>query len=144
MLEIFSLLVLMNKFNPLVLSLTLHSRYYNDILQVLSNAIGKETYGCARDNILGAIARMITANHAIIPLDSVFPVFVNQLPLKVDMAENKSVFRCVLTLYAAGHTVLQPHLQTLLAVAINVLKEDGLEEEGNFLNFSRILEKLGH
>lgn len=97
--------------------------HYPDILQVLSSAIAKETHIKVRDNVIGAIARLIIANYGILPLDQVFPVFVNQLPLKEDFEENKMVFRSILTLYQAGHNILQPHMCTLLQVAISVLQE---------------------
>ncbi|KAI4495616.1 hypothetical protein M0802_008451 [Mischocyttarus mexicanus] len=97
--------------------------HYTDILQVLSSAIAKESHVGARDNVLGAIARLIITNYEILPLEQVFPVFVNQLPLKEDYLENKAVFRSILILYQAGHNILQPHMRTLLQVAISVLQE---------------------
>ncbi|KAF7381213.1 hypothetical protein HZH68_016088 [Vespula germanica] len=97
--------------------------HYPDILQVLSSAIAKESHVGARDNVLGAIARLIIVNYGILPLDQVFPVFVNQLPLKEDFQENKAVFRSILTLYQAGHNILQSHMRALLQVAISVLQE---------------------
>ena len=98
--------------------------HYPDILQVLSNAIAKESHAGARDNVVGAIARLIIANYSGLPLDQIFPVFVNQLPLKEDFEENKTVFKSVLTLYQAGHSILQPHMQLLLKVAVSVLHEE--------------------
>ncbi|XP_014603697.1 PREDICTED: importin-4-like isoform X1 [Polistes canadensis] len=97
--------------------------HYPDILQILSSAIAKESHMGARDNVLGAIARLIITNYEILPLDQVFPVFVNQLPLKEDYLENKAVFKSILILYQAGHNILQAHMRTLLQVAISVLQE---------------------
>ncbi|KAG7189765.1 hypothetical protein KM043_017429 [Ampulex compressa] len=97
--------------------------HYPDILQVLSSAIAKETHAGARDNVVGAIARLIITNYSILPLDQVFPVFVNQLPLKEDFEENKAVFKSVLTLYQAGHAILKQHIRLLLKVAVSVLHE---------------------
>ncbi|XP_012138134.1 importin-4 isoform X2 [Megachile rotundata] len=98
--------------------------HYPDILQVLSSAIAKESHAGARDNVVGAIARLIIANYSNIPLEQVFPVFVNQLPLKEDFEENKAVFRSILTLYQAGHSILQAHMCVLLKVAVSVLHEE--------------------
>ncbi|XP_043248077.1 importin-4-like [Colletes gigas] len=98
--------------------------HYPDILQVLSSLIAKETHAGARDNVVGAIARLIIANYSILPLDQVFPVFVNQLPLKEDFEENKAVFKSILVLYEAGHCILQPHMHMLLKVALRVLQKD--------------------
>ncbi|XP_053972274.1 importin-4-like [Hylaeus volcanicus] len=103
--------------------------HYPDILQVLSSLIAKETHAGARDNVVGAIARLIIANYSILPLDQVFPVFVNQLPLKEDFEENKAVFKSILTLYEAGHSVLQPHVHMLLKVAVSVLHEESATDD---------------
>ncbi|XP_012279417.1 importin-4 [Orussus abietinus] len=104
--------------------------HYSEILQALSSAIAKETYGGARDNVVGAIARLVTTNYNIIPLDQVFPVFIEQLPLKDDLNENKAVFESILVLYRDGHAILRPHMQKLLQVAIGVLHEkNGTDDE---------------
>lgn len=84
--------------------------------------------------MVGAIARLIIANYSHLPLDQVFPVFVNQLPLKEDFEENKAVFRSILTLYQAGHSILQPHMQVLLKVAISVLHEERATDDGTLHN----------
>lgn len=123
---------------PLYLSIYIYTPYYQyhshypDILQVLSSAIAKESHVGARDNVLGAIARLIIVNYGILPLDQVFPVFVNQLPLKEDFQENKAVFRSILTLYQAGHNILQSHMRALLQVAISVLQEGKTTDDGTF------------
>ncbi|KOC63425.1 Importin-4 [Habropoda laboriosa] len=97
--------------------------HYPDILQVLSGAIAKESHAGARDNVVGAIARLIIANYSNLPLDQIFPVFVKELPLEEDFEENKAVFKSVLTLYEAGHPILRPHMEILLKVAVSVLHE---------------------
>ncbi|XP_076248556.1 importin-4 [Calliopsis andreniformis] len=103
--------------------------HYPDILQVLSNAIAKESHAGTRDNVVGAIARLIIANYSILPLEEIFPVFVNQLPLKEDFEENKAVFKSILTLYEAGHSILQAHMHMLLKVAVSVLHEERAVDE---------------
>ncbi|XP_071878378.1 importin-4 [Bombus fervidus] len=107
--------------------LAFHSNAYMhfpDILTVLSNAIYKESHAGARDNIAGAIARLIIVNYMNVPLDHVFPIFVKQLPLKEDFEENKAVFRSILTLYQAGHPILRSYMGVLLKVAVSVLHEN--------------------
>ncbi|XP_076170729.1 importin-4 [Ptiloglossa arizonensis] len=103
--------------------------HYPDILQVLSGLIAKETHAGARDNVVGAIARLIIANYSILPLDQVFPVFVSQLPLKEDFEENKAVFKSILTLYEAGHSILQPHMHILLKIAVSVIHEESATDD---------------
>lgn len=98
--------------------------HYPQILATLSCAIAKETDAAARDNVVGAIARLIITNYSNLPLEQVFPVFVQQLPLKADFQEHKAVFRSILTLYQAGLAILQSHIRTLLKVAVVILHED--------------------
>ncbi|KAL6263562.1 hypothetical protein P5V15_006351 [Pogonomyrmex californicus] len=98
--------------------------HYPQILQTLSCAIAKETDAAARDNVVGAIARLIITNYSNLPLEQVFPVFVEQLPLKADFQEHKAVFKSILTLYQAGVTLLQSYIHTLLKVAVVILHEE--------------------
>ncbi|EGI57688.1 PREDICTED: importin-4-like isoform X1 [Acromyrmex echinatior] len=98
--------------------------HYPNILQTLSCAIAKETDAAARDNVVGAIARLIITNYSNLPLEQVFPVFVEQLPLKADFLEHKAVFQSILTLYQAGVTLLQSYIHTLLKVAVIILHEE--------------------
>lgn len=94
----------------------------------------KESHAGTRDNVVGAIARLIIANYSNLPLEQVFPIFVEQLPLKEDFLENKAVFRSIIRLYQAGHPVLQPHIRTLLNVAISVLHEEKAGSKGEFVS----------
>lgn len=96
----------------------------------MSNAIYKESHAGVRDNIVGAIARLIIVNYMNVPLDQVFPIFVKQLPLKEDFEENKAVFRSILTLYQAGHPILRSYMDILLKVAVSVLHENRTTDDG--------------
>ncbi|XP_011314194.1 importin-4 [Fopius arisanus] len=97
--------------------------HYNEILQLLSQALQREEHAGPRDNMTGVIARLIITNYSLVDLERVFPAFVQQLPLKQDFEEYQAVFRSILMLYRAGHEVIKPHMQTLLKVAIRVLHE---------------------
>lgn len=110
-----------------------YNRHYPQILATLSCAIAKETDAAARDNVVGAIARLIITNYSNLPLEQVVPVFVQQLPLKADFQEHKAVFRSILTLYQAGLAVLQSHIRTLLKVAVVILHEDKAMDDGEFI-----------
>lgn len=94
----------------------------------MSNAISKETNANARDNIIGAIARLIITNHSLIPLDQVFPVFISHLPLKEDLTENVTVFKCVTALYKNGHAILKTHIGSLLKVSVELLQDKKTDE----------------
>ncbi|XP_011329441.1 importin-4 isoform X2 [Ooceraea biroi] len=119
--------------------LVLHAKeaaypHYPEILQLLSCAIAKETSANARDNVVGAIARLIITNYSNMPLEQVFPVFVQQLPLKEDLQENKVVFKSILTLYQAGLAILKPHITILLKVAFSVLHEEKIKDDNETKN----------
>ncbi|KAH9926267.1 ARM repeat-containing protein [Epithele typhae] len=75
----------------------------------------------ARDNAVGAVARMIVKNTAALPLDQVLPVFLNALPLQNDFLENRPVFRAIFHLFKTQPAVLHPHLDKLLHVFAFVL-----------------------
>ncbi|KAH9941479.1 ARM repeat-containing protein [Amylocystis lapponica] len=53
----------------------------------------------ARDNAVGAVARMIVKNTGAVPLDQVLPVFFDALPLKNDFLENRPVFQAIFHLF---------------------------------------------
>lgn len=83
--------------------------------------------------MVGAIARLIITNYSNLPLEQVFPVFVQQLPLKADFQEHKAVFTSILTLYQAGLAILQSHIRTLLKVAVVILHEEKAMDDGEFI-----------
>ncbi|CAG2066808.1 unnamed protein product, partial [Timema podura] len=90
-------------------------------VKALSAAVSKEANPSALDNICGALARMLITNVSGVPMDHVFPVFVNYLPLRQDFDENKAVFRCLLHLYQMGHPMLQKLLSPLVRAGLVVI-----------------------
>ena len=68
------------------------------------------------DNATGAIARLIMAAPAAVPMAVVLPVFLQALPLKADKAENEAVYKCLLQLLQAQLPDLAPHANTLRAL----------------------------
>ncbi|TBU45281.1 ARM repeat-containing protein [Dichomitus squalens] len=85
----------------------------------------------ARDNAVGAVARMIVKNTAALPLDQVLPVFLSALPLRNDYLENRPVFRAVFHLFNTQPAVLHPHLDKLLHVFAFVLDPTGPDQVGD-------------
>ncbi|KAJ8668090.1 hypothetical protein QAD02_009753 [Eretmocerus hayati] len=116
---------------------------YVKILQVLSQAISRESNNGARDNIIGAIARLIITNHSIVPLDQVFPVFISHLPLKEDLEENKTVFKCIHVLYGNGHPILRANLDKLLKVAAEIIASKDADDETKILvaDFMKLVQR---
>ncbi|KAF7988730.1 hypothetical protein HCN44_001303 [Aphidius gifuensis] len=102
---------------------------YNEILQLLASNLPREDSPGPRDNMTGIIARLIITNHSLVDVERVFPVFVQQLPLKQDFEEYKAVFKCILTLYQSGNEIIKPHIQTFLKISICLLHEKQIENE---------------
>lgn len=85
----------------------------------------------ARDNAVGAVARMIVKNTAAVPLDQVLPVFLDALPLRNDFLENRPVFRAIFHLFNTQPQIFHPHLDKLLHVFAFVLDPTGPDQVGD-------------
>ncbi|CAM9930356.1 unnamed protein product, partial [Sphacelaria rigidula] len=80
--------------------------HYLDILQALHPLFqlsGKGVEGGVVDNAAAAVARMIMAAPAAVPMDQVLPVLLSALPLKADRSENEAVYTCLLGLIHMRH-----------------------------------------
>jgi importin-4 len=75
----------------------------------------------ARDNAVGAVARLILRNPSAIPLDQVLPVFIEALPLKNDLQENRPLFRALFHIFRMNAQMLHPFMDRLLQVFGHVL-----------------------
>ncbi|XP_037085463.1 importin-4-like [Pollicipes pollicipes] len=93
---------------------------YPAMLSALSGALASTKNQRTRDNICGAVARLIIADTDAVPMDQVFPVFVSCLPLREDFAENETVFRCLGHLYGRRHPCLGQHMGALVSCAATV------------------------
>ncbi|XP_050512029.1 importin-4 [Diabrotica virgifera virgifera] len=98
--------------------------HYPEILQALSTSVSKEAHSGTLDNICGALAKMIIVNPNAIPLDQVFPAFVQKLPLRDDFQENEAVIKCIFSLYQQGNPVLKEHLLDVIKVLAHVYCEN--------------------
>jgi len=81
------------------------------------------------DNACGVVARLILSSPQSIPLDQVLPVFLNALPLKKDMQENKSVYNSIFSLFRTQHPALSPHVPTVISIFARVLGNPQVEQE---------------
>ncbi|ESN91050.1 hypothetical protein HELRODRAFT_104231 [Helobdella robusta] len=95
--------------------------HYHEILKGLSDAMVKETDRRVVDNICGALARMITSNCSLVPLDQVLPTIINHLPLQEDLEEHITVFQSFASLYAQRNVAILPHLPQVLVIIGNLL-----------------------
>lgn len=104
-------------------------------MQALSAAVAKESHSGTLDNICGAICKMIVTNSAGVPLEQVFPVLLQHLPLKEDYQENEAVIKSFFTLYQQGNDVLRAHLAHVIKIVAQVLHKKQTPNEGKFLLF---------
>ncbi|XP_077663100.1 importin-4 isoform X3 [Eretmochelys imbricata] len=82
--------------------------HYPKILALLAGGSTQESSARVRDNVCGAVARMVLSQPQALPLSQVFPALLRSLPLTEDFEENKTVFRCISFLYEnAPQQVLQ-------------------------------------
>merc|ERR1719345_160398 len=87
------------------------------LLQALSAnciAVQRDT-SSAMDNACGAVARLILAAPASVPLATVAPRLFASLPLKTDFAENHVIYRCVDALAKHNFAIVAPAFAHILA-----------------------------
>jgi hypothetical protein len=87
---------------------------YPDILKVLFDILEGETDRRCIDNLCAAVCRMILAHTDAVPVAQVFPVIVQHLPLKEDLAEELTIFKCVSHLYVSQHPEVMSRMSQLL------------------------------
>ncbi|EFX84574.1 hypothetical protein DAPPUDRAFT_99742 [Daphnia pulex] len=103
---------------------------------LLSDALSRETYPLALDNICGAFTRMIIVNITAVPIDQlwdcgkfVFPLLMSYLPLREDSHENSSVLKCFLFLSSNGHPLFASHLPQVMNVILTMAIQQELQLE---------------
>ncbi|XP_022092139.1 importin-4-like [Acanthaster planci] len=97
--------------------------HFSNILQALSSVMGKETNRRVVDNVCAAVCRLIVTNHSLVPLEEVIPMLLKFLPLQDDLAENDTVYGCILQLYQAAHPSILQSLPSLLAMFPQILHQ---------------------
>jgi hypothetical protein len=99
-----------------------------------SDKQGADTGGADTDNALSAVAHMIRASPATVPLKMVLPAILNNLPLRVDELEGLNVYRCLIELLSSMNpdaveqasgilNVCAVELQSVLATSTPELKQ---------------------
>ncbi|XP_023217286.1 importin-4-like [Centruroides sculpturatus] len=104
-------------------------RQYPVILQGLSTMMSKETDARAKDNICGAIARLIMTNREGVPLKQVLPVFLQCLPLTTDFEENSTIFNCINELFVVHCEEIFQNLPQVLKIIGMVLPTPHITNE---------------
>ena len=85
----------------------------------------------ARDNAVGAVARMIVKNTAAVPLDQVLPVIFSAVPLTQDHLENRPLFRTIFHLFKTQPQVLHPYLDQVVSLFAYVLDPSAPDQIGD-------------
>ncbi|KAG0435401.1 hypothetical protein HPB47_018508 [Ixodes persulcatus] len=99
---------------------------YPALLAALSSMLSKESSRQAKDNICGAVARLILTSVNAVPMAEVFPVLLQHLPLEEDLEENVTLFRCICRLYELRHEQFLKNLPQILRLVLGVIKTNQL------------------
>ncbi|XP_053558339.1 importin-4 isoform X2 [Bombina bombina] len=74
-------------------------QHYPKLLTLFSSLISSDKDLWVRDNVCGAVSRMIISHPQGVPIGQVFPVMLSTLPLKKDFEETTTVVKCITFLY---------------------------------------------
>ncbi|XP_074838416.1 importin-4-like isoform X2 [Carettochelys insculpta] len=99
---------------------------YPKVLALLAGGSAQEPNARVRDNVCGAVARMILSQPQALPLGQVFPALLRSLPLTEDFEENKTVFRCISFLYEHDPQQVLQQLGEVVRVSSVVLGTEQL------------------
>ncbi|KAJ0393064.1 hypothetical protein P43SY_005878 [Pythium insidiosum] len=102
---------------------------YQQMLQALYPLFAEGTDDVVADNAAAAVARMITANPAGVPLEAVLPVFLSALPLKADADEVETVFRCLNGLVQSRNAAIMNVMPQVVEVYAKAFSEHSIVEE---------------
>lgn len=103
---------------------------FPQVLQALSQIVAVEKEEGVLDNICGALARMITSNSTLVPLDHVLPVFIQKIPLRKDFHENNAVFKSFHVLLSQGSEAFLNSLDRVILVGLHVIGENEYKDDG--------------
>lgn len=103
--------------------------HYPAILETLFTLLQREHEVRVVDNICAAVCRMIVANINKVPIEQVFPVLLQCLPLKDDFEENATVYSCIFQLYNSDHPQITQNLVQIIKIISQVLPTSTITEE---------------
>ncbi|GAB9462647.1 Importin-like protein [Globisporangium polare] len=81
------------------------------------------------DNACAAVARLILAGVAHVPLEHVLPVFLGAMPLKADFDENPVVFQCLNGLVQSQNAAVVAFVPQIIEVYAKALAPDSSVDE---------------
>ena len=81
------------------------------------------------DNAAAAVCRMIMAAPNSVPMAQVLPAMLSVLPLKTDMTENETVYKCVLGLLQMNHPEIVGRKAEVKRVFMAAIAEDSKADD---------------
>jgi len=103
-------------------------QHYPQLLQTLSNHLGKGDEARCVDQIVGAVCRLVVANKAAVPLAEVLPVIFQHLPLKEDKEEYAVVYRCLQTVYDDCRDLILANIQKISDMSASLINDKAANE----------------
>lgn len=102
--------------------------HYNALLDGL-RPLFDDAKSSVADNACAAVARMIMANPAGIPLEKVLPILLEKLPLKQDLSECDTIFKCLLQLIEAQNPVLMKYMTRVVELLVEGISHNESVDE---------------
>eukprot|EP00554_Chaetoceros_debilis_P005271 CAMPEP_0194073090 /NCGR_PEP_ID=MMETSP0149-20130528/630_1 /TAXON_ID=122233 /ORGANISM="Chaetoceros debilis, Strain MM31A-1" /LENGTH=1076 /DNA_ID=CAMNT_0038753051 /DNA_START=109 /DNA_END=3339 /DNA_ORIENTATION=- len=102
-----------------------------------------DTQAAAVDNACACMCRMIMASPTNMPVSQVLPVVLSKLPLKNDMTENETVYKCLLGLIQMNNVDALANKAEIKRVFTESLAEDSRVDDENKEKLKLALPTLG-
>jgi len=98
--------------------------HFTNLLGVLSKLLAEEKAPRVLDQIVGAVCRLILANKALVPLEAVVPVILQQLPLREDLDEYETVFKTFILLFSDGNPLVVNAIPQIMHFSMEIFTTD--------------------
>eukprot|EP00559_Dactyliosolen_fragilissimus_P001115 CAMPEP_0184862296 /NCGR_PEP_ID=MMETSP0580-20130426/6766_1 /TAXON_ID=1118495 /ORGANISM="Dactyliosolen fragilissimus" /LENGTH=1085 /DNA_ID=CAMNT_0027360083 /DNA_START=537 /DNA_END=3794 /DNA_ORIENTATION=+ len=111
------------------------SNHYMTLLQSLSplfqldTSQGGDSTFAAIDNAAAAVSRMILTSPSNVPISQVLPALLKVLPLKNDMTENETVYKCIFELLQMNQPDAIANKAEIKRVFMEAISEDSKVED---------------
>lgn len=93
-------------------------------INVMASGVQSEASAACVDNAAAAVARLIMASPNHVPMEHVLPAMLSVLPLKTDMTENDTVYKCLLGLLQMNHPEAQKHKGEFKRIFTSAVADD--------------------
>jgi len=86
---------------------------------------------------------MVMTSPANVPISQVFPVFLKALPLKNDMSENETVYKCLIGLVQMNHPEVLAYKAEILRVIQESISDGSKVDDEMKAKLATVLPALG-